>query len=55
MSKVITNRELNLIEMETVAGGSKRDSGGLDAAKKIDLSKLLAQLDHAIATAKHNM
>ena len=55
MTKTVATRELNLIEMDTVAGGTKGASGGLDAAKSIDLSKFLAQLDHAIATAKHNM
>jgi hypothetical protein len=46
------NFELSIDELNAVAGGAKGDSGALDAAKKIDLSKFLAQLDHAIALAK---
>jgi len=46
------NFELSIDELNTVAGGAKGDSGALDAAKKIDLSAFLAQLDRAIAKAK---
>jgi len=45
-------RELSIGELETVSGGAKGDSGGLDAAKSIDLSKLLAALDKALAAAR---
>jgi hypothetical protein len=45
--------ELTLHEMAAVAGGAKGDSGALDAAKKIDLSAFLAQLDRAIEKARH--
>jgi hypothetical protein len=43
------NFELSIDELNAVAGGAKGDSGGLDAAKKIDLSKFLAELDKALA------
>jgi len=44
--------ELSIDELNTVAGGAKGDSGALDAAKKIDLSAFLAQLDRAIEKAR---
>ena len=48
------NFELSIDELNAVAGGKdKGASGGLEAAKKIDISSLLAALDHAIATAKN--
>ena len=47
------NFELSIDELNAVAGGKdKGASGGLDAAKSIDLSAFLAQLDRAIAKAK---
>jgi hypothetical protein len=46
------NFELSIDELDAVAGGAKGDSGALDAAKKIDLSAFLAQMDKAIALAK---
>jgi hypothetical protein len=49
---VNNNFELSIDELNAVAGGAKGDSGALDAAKKIDLSAFLAQLDRAIAKAK---
>ena len=54
MTKTVSpaSHELTQHEMATVAGGAKGDSGALDAAKKIDLSAFLAQLDRAIAKAK---
>jgi hypothetical protein len=45
-------RELGIGELEAVSGGAKGDSGGLDAAKSIDISKLLAALDKALAAAR---
>jgi len=46
------NFELSFGELEAVSGGKdKGASGGLDAAKSIDLSKLLAALDKALAAA----
>ena len=48
------NFELSFGELEAVSGGAKGDSGGLDAAKSIDISKLLAALDKALAAA-HKM
>ena len=45
-------RELSIGDLEAVSGGKdKGASGGLDAAKSIDLSKLLAALDKALAAA----
>jgi hypothetical protein len=45
-------RELSFGELEAVSGGKdKGASGGLDAAKSIDISKLLAALDKALAAA----
>jgi hypothetical protein len=54
MTKTVSpaSHELTLHEMAAVAGGAKGDSGALDAARKIDLSAFLAQLDRAIAKAK---
>jgi hypothetical protein len=45
-------RELSLHEMDAVVGGAKGDSGGLQAAKGIDLTAFLAQMDKAIAKLK---
>jgi hypothetical protein len=55
MTKTVSpaTTELSLHEMAAVAGGAKGDSGALDAAKKIDLSAFLAQLDRAIEKARH--
>jgi len=55
MTKTVSpaSHELTQHEMATVAGGAKGDSGALDAAKKIDLSAFLAQLDRAIEKARH--
>ena len=47
-SPLIGDTELSLDEMNAVAGGAKGDSGGLDAAKKIDISSLLKELDKAL-------
>ena len=45
--------ELSFGELEAVSGGKdKGASGGLDAAKSIDISKLLAALDKALAAAR---
>ena len=46
--------ELSFGELEAVSGGKdKGASGGLDAAKSIDISKLLAALDKALAAARN--
>ena len=48
------NFELSIDELNAVAGGKdKGASGGLDAAKGIDLSKFLAEMDKAIEMLKH--
>jgi hypothetical protein len=44
--------ELAIDDLENVSGGAKGDSGGLEAAKSINLSDFLAQMDSAIAKAK---
>jgi hypothetical protein len=48
------NFELGIDELNTVAGGAKGDSGGLDAAKKMDISKFLKELDKALEMLRHN-
>ena len=48
MTNTTANRELNLIDLDNVAGGAKGDSGGLDAAKSIDLTKFLVGSDGTV-------
>jgi hypothetical protein len=52
LSFAADRNELNLHELDAVVGGAKGDSGALQAAKGIDLSAFLAQMDRAIAKAK---
>jgi hypothetical protein len=48
------NFELSIDELNTVVGGKdKGASGGLDAAKKMDISSLLKELDKALEMLRH--